>query len=93
MIFVEKGTENRNATYEVGTGLIYKVCDIVKHAGYDVHSKKAQDAEADDNTADNTELRKLGWKPNTKPTEWIDIKIAVDYTNLFINIYKGSLHV
>ena len=81
MIFVEKGTENRNATYEVGTGQGYKVSDIVKHAGYDVPIQEGQDAEADDNTADNTELRKLGWKPTLKPTEWIDIQIAVDYTN------------
>ena len=76
-----KGTENRNATYEVGTGQGYKVSDIVKHAGYDVPTQEGQDAEADDNTADNTELKKLGWKTTLKPTEWIDIKIAIKYTN------------
>ena len=81
MIFVENGTANKNATYEVGTGLGYKVSDIVKHAGYDVPIQEGQDAEADDNTADNSELKKLGWYPTLKPTEWIDIKIAVKYTN------------
>ena len=81
MIFVENGTANKNATYEVGTGLGYKVSDIVKHAGYDVPIQEGQDAEADDNTADNSELKKLGWHPTLKPTEWIDIKIAVKYTN------------
>ena len=81
MIFVENGTKDKNATYEVGTGQGYKVSDIVKHAGYDVPIQEGQDAEADDNTADNKELKKLGWKTTLKPTEWIDIKIAVDYTN------------
>jgi UDP-glucose 4-epimerase len=85
MIFVEKGTKNRNATYEVGTGQGYKVSDIVKHAGYDVPTQEGQDAEADNNTADNKELIKLGWKPTLKPTEWIDIKIAVDYTNKVVD--------
>ena len=31
------------------------------------------------------ELIKLGWKPTLKPTEWIDIKIAVDYTNKVVD--------
>ena len=43
-------------------------------------TQEGQDAEADDNTADNTELRKLGWQPTMAPKEWIDIKIAADYT-------------
>ena len=85
MIFIETGTQDKNATYEVGTGQGYKVSEIVKHAGYDVPTQEGQDAEADDNTADNTELRKLGWKPTLKPTEWIDIKIAVDYTNKIVD--------
>ena len=85
MIFVENGTQDKNATYEVGTGQGYKVSDIVKHAGYNVPIQEGQDAEADNNTADNTELKKLGWKTTLKPTEWIDIKIAVDYTNKVVD--------
>jgi hypothetical protein len=30
-------------------------------------------------------LRKLGWKTTLKPTEWIDIQIAVDYTNKVVD--------
>lgn len=81
MIFVNNGTKDKNATYEVGTGQGTKVSDIVKHAGYNVPTQEGQDAEANDNTADNSELRKLGWKPTLTAKEWIDIRIAVDYTN------------
>ena len=40
MIFVEQGTKNRNATYEVELAQGYKVSDIVKHAGYNVPSQE-----------------------------------------------------
>lgn len=81
LIFINTGTQNKNATYEVGTGQGNKVSDIVKHAGYDVPIQEGQDAEADDNTADNSELKKLGWKTTLSPKEWLDIQFAVDYTN------------
>ena len=42
----------------------YKVSDIVKHAGYDVPTQEGQDAEADDNTADNSQLKKLDGSPH-----------------------------
>tara|TARA_B100001248_G_scaffold81197_1_gene58982 strand:- start:10290 stop:11069 length:780 start_codon:yes stop_codon:yes gene_type:complete len=80
MIFIQNGTKDKNPTYEVGTGEGYRVSDIVRYAGFDVPIQEGQDAEADDNTADNTELRKLGWQPTMSPKEWIDIKIAADYT-------------
>jgi nucleoside-diphosphate-sugar epimerase len=80
MIFIQDGTKDKNPTYEVGTGEGYRVSDIVRYAGFDVPTQEGQDAEADDNTADNTELRKLGWQPTMSPKEWIDIKIAADYT-------------
>ena len=42
MIFIETGTQDKNATYEVGTGQGYKVSDIVKHAGYDVRPRRTR---------------------------------------------------
>ena len=80
-LFIKQGVEGKDSTYEVGSGKGIKVCDIVKHAGIDVPIQEGQDAEATDNTADNSKLRALGWEPTLSAKEWVDIRIAVDYTN------------
>ena len=81
MLFIKQGVDKKDPIYEVGSGKGIKVCDIVKHAGIDVPTQEGQDAEAIDNTADNSRLKALGWKPTLSVKEWVDIRIAVDYTN------------
>ena len=46
---------------DVGTGIGQKVSDIVKEAGYDVPIVDGEPGESQDNTADITRLKELGW--------------------------------
>jgi len=50
-------------TYDIGTGQGYVVSSLAKMAGYDVPLKEGDECEADDNTADITDIKALGWAP------------------------------
>ena len=59
-------------TYDIGTGQGYVVSNLAKIAGYDVPLKEGDECEAQDNTANITDIKELGWKPT------IDIKTYID---------------
>ena len=50
-------------TYDIGTGEGNVVSDLAKMAGYDVPIKEGDECEAQDNTADITDIKELGWAP------------------------------
>jgi hypothetical protein len=50
-------------TYDIGTGEGNVVSSLAKMAGYDVPLKDGDECEADDNTADITDIKALGWSP------------------------------
>ena len=50
-------------TYDIGTGEGNVVSNLAKMAGYDVPTKEGDECEADDNTADITDIKELGWAP------------------------------
>ena len=54
--------------YDIGTGEGNVVSDLAKIAGYDVPIKEGDECEAQDNTADITDIQELGWIP------WISIR-------------------
>jgi nucleoside-diphosphate-sugar epimerase len=55
-------------TYDIGTGEGNVVSDLAKMAGYDVPIKEGDECEAQDNTADITDIKELGWIP------WISVR-------------------
>ena len=64
--------------YDIGTGRGVVVKDLAKVAGIDVPVTDGDDCEAKDNTADNTDLLKLGWKPKIKVEEYISLHLQKD---------------
>ena len=63
LLFVKLGLENKNKTYEVSSGHLYNVKEVIEEAGFKVPLRKGEDCEAESNASDNSELRKLGWEP------------------------------
>jgi len=63
LLFVKLGLENKNKTYEVSSGQLYNVKEVIEEAGFKVPLKKGEDCEAESNASDNSELKKLGWEP------------------------------
>ena len=63
LLFVKLGLKNKNKTYEVSSGQLYSVKEVIEKAGFKVPLKKGKDCEAESNASDNNELRKLGWEP------------------------------
>tara|TARA_B100000287_G_scaffold186800_1_gene176665 strand:- start:277 stop:1041 length:765 start_codon:yes stop_codon:yes gene_type:complete len=58
--------------YDIGTGKGHRPRDLAELAGHpDLPVKKGEPCEADDNTADNSELLKLGWKPKIDVQDYI----------------------
>ena len=64
--------------YDIGTGRGVVVKDLAKVAGIDVPVTDGDDCEAKDNTADNTDLLKLGWEPKIKVEEYISLHLQKD---------------
>jgi nucleoside-diphosphate-sugar epimerase len=58
-------------TYDIGTGTGYIVSELAKAGGYDIPEKDGDECEALDNTADNTAIKELGWKPTIDVLEYI----------------------
>ncbi len=61
--------------YDIGTGHGYTVSDLAKLAGYDLPIKEGDECEAQDNTADISEMKKLGWSPSIDIRDYIKSKI------------------
>ena len=67
-LFLQLGTKGKNKYYNVGSGVGLKVSELVKKYGYDVPLKEGDKCEMMNNTADISELVKLGW---TGPKEFL----------------------
>jgi nucleoside-diphosphate-sugar epimerase len=63
LLFVKLGLKDKNKTYEVSSGHLYNVKEVIEEAGFKVPLRKGEDCEAESNASDNSELKKLGWEP------------------------------
>lgn len=64
--------EDRKKAYDIGTGKGVIVEELGNLAGWEgIEVKDGDPCEAQDNTADNSELRALGWKPTIDIEEYI----------------------
>ena len=71
MLFIDKGIEGRLPAYNMGTGTGNKVFEVAQAFGWTGEITDGDDCEALDNTADNSELLKLGWKPKVDVIEYV----------------------
>jgi nucleoside-diphosphate-sugar epimerase len=79
LLFIKTGLKDKNKVYNVCTGTGVKVKEIIEYMGFDVPLKNGEDCEAENNTNDNFELRKLGWKPNMKIFKFLkDLKTDIN---------------
>ncbi len=62
----------KNKTYEVSSGHLYSVKEVIEEAGFKVPLKKGDPCEAESNASDNSELIKLGWEPTM--TVWVFLR-------------------
>lgn len=60
-----------NPAYDIGTGKGYVVSELAQAGGYAVEPQEGDECEALDNTADITEIKKLGWEPTIDVLEYI----------------------
>jgi nucleoside-diphosphate-sugar epimerase len=72
LLFVKLGLEDKNKTYEVSSGQLYNVKEVIEEAGFKVPLKKGEDCEAESNASDNSELKKLGW--DSTMTVWVFLR-------------------
>jgi nucleoside-diphosphate-sugar epimerase len=63
LLFVKLGLKDKNKTYEVSSGQLYSVKEVIEEAGFKVPLRKGDPCEAESNASDNSELKKLGWEP------------------------------
>ena len=63
MIFINTGTKGKLPAYDVGTGTGHIVSKLAQIKYPDIEIREGDDCEAQDNTADNSDLRALGWEP------------------------------
>ena len=71
MLFIDKGIEGRLPAYNMGTGKGNKVFEVAQAFGWVGEITDGDDCEALDNTADNSELLKLGWKPKVDVIDYV----------------------
>ena len=72
LLFVKLGLKDKNKTYEVSSGQLYNVKEVIEEAGFKVPLKKGEDCEAESNASDNSELKKLGW--DSTMTVWVFLR-------------------
>lgn len=63
MIFINTGTQGKLPAYDVGTGTGHIVSKLAQIKYPNIEIREGDDCEAQDNTANNTDLRALGWEP------------------------------
>ncbi len=71
MLFVNGGTKDRLPAYNMGTGRGNKVSRVAHKYGWLGEITDGDDCEALDNTADNSELLKLGWEAKVDVMEYV----------------------
>ena len=72
MLFINEGTYNRLPAYNMGTGIGNKVFEVAQAFGWLGEITDGDDCEAIDNTADNSEMLKLGWRPDVDVIEYVE---------------------
>lgn len=63
MIFINTGTQGKLPAYDVGTGTGHIVSKLAQIKYPNIEIREGDECEAQDNTANNTDLRALGWEP------------------------------
>lgn len=63
MIFINTGTKGKLPAYDVGTGTGHIVSKLAQIKYPSIEIREGDECEAQDNTADNSDLRALGWEP------------------------------
>ena len=71
MLFINEGTKGKLPAYNMGTGKGNKVFEVAHAFGWLGKITDGNGCEALDNTADNSELLKLGWKPKVDVMEYV----------------------
>ena len=71
MLFINEGTEGRLPAYNMGTGKGNTVSHVAHEHGWLGEITDGDDCEASDNTADNSELLKLGWTPKIDVIKYV----------------------
>jgi len=72
ILLMSKDIRTLNPAYDIGTGVGNVVEDLGKIAGWEgIEVTDGESCEAQDNTADISELKKLGWEPKVKVDEYL----------------------
>lgn len=71
MIFINTGTQGKLPAYDVGTGQGHVVSDLARMKYPDIEIREGDACEAQDNTADITDLKALGWVPTINAKDYV----------------------
>jgi nucleoside-diphosphate-sugar epimerase len=72
VLLMSKDIRTLRPAYDIGTGVGNIVEDLGKIAGWEgIEVTDGESCEAQDNTADISELKKLGWEPKVKVEEYL----------------------
>ena len=72
VLLMSKDIRTLRPAYDIGTGVGNIVEDLGKIAGWEgIEVTDGESCEAQDNTADISELKKLGWEPKVKVDEYL----------------------
>tara|TARA_B110000902_G_C14157609_1_gene532042 strand:- start:119 stop:1060 length:942 start_codon:yes stop_codon:yes gene_type:complete len=76
MLFVDEGTYNRLPAYNMGTGTGNTVSDVAHAYGWLGEITDGDDCEALDNTADNSDMREMGWEPKVDVIDYVKFQAS-----------------
>ncbi len=68
---MEKWAWDLGSAYDIGVGKSVYVNELVKSAGYDVPVEEGDACEAEDNVANTSGIRLLGWKPQIDVMQFV----------------------
>ena len=72
VLLMSKDIETLKPAYDIGTGVGNVVVDLGILAGWEgIEIRDGDPCEAQDNTADITEMKALGWQPKVKVDEYL----------------------
>lgn len=74
MLFVNGGTKDKLPAYNMGTGRGNKVYEVAQEFGWLGEITDGDDCEALNNTADNSELLKLGWEAKVDVMHYVSFQ-------------------
>ena len=76
MLFINEGTEDRLPAYNMGTGKGNKVFEVAQAFGWLGEITDGDDCEALDNTADNSDMREMGWEPKVDVIDYVKFQAS-----------------